>query len=397
MEYLSDLNPNYKGLALSLPKPLARPKHTAAWDSSAEAYLKASHQELDAVEVAILRTVAYADIFDYPLTAGEVHRYLVGASASTTKIQFIVGNGRLVPQHLAHRQGYFTLPGREGIVETRHRRAEIAARIWPRATRYGSIIGNFPFVRMVAVTGALAVDNVESEGDIDYLIVTEPDRLWLCRAMIIALVRLAARRGDVICPNYFLSERALFIREHNLFTAHELAQMVPISGMATYRRMCQLNDWVAHFLPNAYGPPWYAHIQPRCFPCTGPSDTLQVWQPIRDLAETLLRTGLGARLERWEMTRKVRKFSGQRGVSAPRTHQEHNWPNPADRKSEAPPRSEDADEASFCADWCKGHFNGHGQHTLEAFADRLQTLALTLPPGFGSSERASKEMPGGLV
>jgi hypothetical protein len=33
-------------------------------------------------------------------------------------------------------------------------------------------------------------------------------------------------------------------------------------------------------------------------------------------------------------------------------------------------------EASFCADWCKGHFENYGQRTLAAFAERLRALEL---------------------
>src|SRR5205085_8843103 len=115
-------------------------------------------------------------------------------------------------------------------------RASVATDYWHRAIHYGHIMGGLPFVRMVAVTGALAMDNI-ADGDVDYLVVTEPGRLWLCRALIVGLVRVAALRGTELCPNYFLSERALVLHERNLFIAHEVAQMVPVAGLETYQRM----------------------------------------------------------------------------------------------------------------------------------------------------------------
>jgi hypothetical protein len=37
------------------------------------------------------------------------------------------------------------------------------------------------------------------------------------------------------------------------------------------------------------------------------------------------------------------------------------------------------DEAAFCADRCKGHFDGHGQRILAAFAARLSRLEQLTP------------------
>src|SRR5205823_2298067 len=101
----------------------------------------------------IVQTVAYADVFDYPLTADEVHRYLVGVSASRGSVRSALSMPRLVPDILARNGRYFSLAGRESTVETRRVRAAAAAEYWRRAVRYGHLIGNLPFVRMVAVTG----------------------------------------------------------------------------------------------------------------------------------------------------------------------------------------------------------------------------------------------------
>jgi hypothetical protein len=195
-------------------------------------------------------------------------------------------------------------------------------------------MSNLPFVRMIAVTGGLAMDNM-ADGDIDYLVVTEPGRLWLCRALIVGLVRLAAVKGTELCPNYFLSERALELTERNLFTAHEVAQMVPIAGMETYARLRELNRWTDTFLPNAAG-------APRRLAPVEPSR-----RRTRRIVERTLRSRVCTPLERWEMSRKIRKLVN---------------------------RGNGHVEAAFGPDWCKGHFGDHGQVTLARYAERLRAL-----------------------
>ncbi|MFQ5400750.1 MAG: hypothetical protein ACE5E7_14280 [Anaerolineae bacterium] len=278
------------------------------------------------IETAILRTVAYVDVFNYPLTAAQVHRYLEGVSASREEIEAILANGRLIPDRLSRLDGYFTLPGREEIVAARQAREVVSQRLWPRAIRYGRLLARLPFVRMVAVTGSLTMNNAEADADIDYLVVTECGRLWLCRAFIIALVRLARRDGVELCPNYILSEDALKFPDHNLYVAHEITQMVPLSGLNVYQRIRQLNAWADELLPNAAGPPYHPDpVSPGLH---------------QSLVERPLRTPVGRWLEQWEMNRKIRKLRAQ---------------------------ETEFTETDFCADWCKGHFDAYNRPTMRAY------------------------------
>src|SRR5690349_10487006 len=128
---------------------------------------------------AIFYTLAYADVFDYPLTVPQIHRYLPSTKASIEQVAQILDATR----PFSRVGDYFTLRGREGIVETRLRRKKVAERLWPHAARYGRLISSLPFVRMIAVTGSLAMDNTEEGKDIDFMIVTAPDYLWTSRAL----------------------------------------------------------------------------------------------------------------------------------------------------------------------------------------------------------------------
>ena len=287
---------------------------------------------LTTLEQAIWRTVAYVDLFDYPLTTVEIHRYLDGVSATATQVaKTLVGSPKLAA-HLGQRDGYFCLSGREDIVEVRQARRRRAQQLWPEALRYGRFIAQLPFVRLVAVTGSLAMNNVTEEADIDYFIVTENGRLWLARALVIGIVRLAARHDITLCPNYFVAESALTLPEQNLYTAREIVQMVPLFGGSIYRQLRQHNCWVSQFMPNAVGPPQVS-----------PTETSPARWP-QKLTERLLRTPLGAWLEQWEQTRKITWLRSQQNGRS---------------------------ESNFSATICKGHFEAHQQRTLTAYQQRL--------------------------
>lgn len=295
--------------------------------------------DLERIEAAIVRTVAYVDVFDYPLTADEVHRYLVETEAPAGTVHDILQNGRMVPHKLSRVDEFFTLPGREQIIETRQRRRDIADELWPQAIRYGRALGALPFVKMIAVTGSLSVDNAEHDADIDYLVVTEPGRLWLTRAISLLYVKIAARHNITLCPNYFVTINAMDFEPHNLYMARELAQMVPLTGIEIYQEMRRLNGWADKLLPNA------VDNLPRPIPLQTPKISAKwFWKGI----EWMLRSPAGAWLEKWEMNRKIRKFQQQYNL-------------------------EDT-EAAFAPHWCKGHFDNHADRTLTAYSDRLQAL-----------------------
>ncbi|HSN76746.1 MAG TPA: hypothetical protein VL334_16865 [Anaerolineae bacterium] len=305
----------------------------------------AQHEDAS-LQQAILQTLVYADLFDYPLTPNEVVRYLgVSAEPATILEQLDQSAARGM---LVRHNGYVALPGRDGLFALRARREQVAASQWPVARRYAHWLALTPFVRMVAVTGTLAVNNVEAADDIDLFIVTRPGRLWLCRALVILLVRLAALAGDELCPNYFLSEQRLAFDDRTLFAAREVTQMAPLYGPDVYWRIRQLNAWVGDFLPQAGALPQPNHYRgPRGETWIEPG---RLEQAIKQAAEALLGGALGARLERWEMERKVRKFNTMaqsRGGSV-----------------------------VFTTDVCKGHFDRHDQRILREFEAELAHYGL---------------------
>lgn len=293
---------------------------------------------------AVLHTLTYSDVFDYPLTASEVHQYLTGVKASFEEVRQALKDGRI------RRTGsYFTLPGREDIVSIRLDREVRSLKLLPHALRYGRTLGALPYIRMVGLTGSLAVMNISKSADFDYMLVAARGRVWTARAFALALNRLTRLRGHTLCPNLIISEDALEWRLHDLYSARELCQMIPITGLDVYYQLLAVNMWAQNFLPNAFNATVanLANNVKRKISRNLPFSIIRV----KTLLELPLRGKLGDRFEGWEMDRKIARFSKQAGLG---------------------------EETIFNAEVCQGNFHHHRSSTRDAFEERLSALAAVI-------------------
>jgi hypothetical protein len=285
---------------------------------------------------SLLAALAYADLFDYPLTLQELARYQVGTAFPTAALEASLQSDPMLAESISRSDGFYSLRGREGVFETRRARRRAAGKVWRRARLYARLIARLPYVRMVAVTGALAVDNIAERPDIDLMIVARPGRVWLCRRSIIVNVRAARLFGDDLCPNYILSEDNLHLDQRDFFTAHELAQMVPLHGTYVYHRLLHANPWANGYLPQAFST--LPQAQPR-----------QRISPVRSGVEALFRHRAFDGWERWELQRLQAKLRPSIG---------------------------DAAEVVCSPAQCKGHTGFHRQSVMARYRNRLQELGL---------------------
>lgn len=225
------------------------------------------------IEEAIIKTLSYRDLFDYPLTAEEIHRFLIQQNSSREMVEKTLKK-MVAEGGIEEKEGYHFLPGRRGITQLRREREAISQEKFRRACRYAKLLRPIPWVRAIFVTGALAVGNADEESDLDLLIIATARRLWLTRFLVfLTLSLLGVRRRpqnmqakNKVCDNIFLSEFALSIpsSEQNLYTAHETVQVKPIWEKDVFQQ-CFLaeNSWVKRFLPNFNLPPKPSKLRSR--------------------------------------------------------------------------------------------------------------------------------------
>lgn len=205
---------------------------------------------------SIIATLAYHDIFDYPLKLPEIHEFLIGKHVSSKDTEFAL-TSLIKAKKVQQRSGFYYLKGRSKIYALRKSREKHSRGKLKIAALYGKFLRSIPTIRLLAVSGALAMENSHTKDDIDFVIITAKNSLWttrfLANILLLPVKRTPSSKtvSNRACLNLFLDETGLRINNHNIYQAHELCQMKIIWDKGkTYSKLIKSNQWVTKFLPN---------------------------------------------------------------------------------------------------------------------------------------------------
>jgi hypothetical protein len=261
----------------------------------ARSFLKEVQHDISLVHEHIIRTLLYYDIFNYPLKAEEVFRFL---AMSHTDQRFV----RNELEHLANQQfiyrfgDFFSIQNNEDNIVRRMKGNQEAERYLGMARRQAKLIARFPFVRAVLASGSLSKGYMDEKSDLDFFIITHPGRLWIARMLLVMYKRIFLFNSHkYFCVNYFVDSEHLEIEEKNLFTATELATVIPLYGAEHYHQLQESNRWLLNFFPN---------YKPR------PSDQVPASRPggVKKFMERLINVCGGNRFERYFMEMTLQRW-----------------------------------------------------------------------------------------
>jgi len=222
------------------------------------------------MEKAILKTLIYADIFDYPLKAWEIHKWLIGppagrAGRKATLRQIEGALARLIKKRKINaKKGYYFFPRRDSLIAKRLRKQEQSTRYLRKARFLVQVLKLIPWIKLVGISGGLAMDNAQESDDIDLFIITAKNRLWISRFLALGLLSLTGQRRKVgasdkkiagkLCLNILLEEDRLAQPNKDIYLAHEVLQMKVLwQRDGIYQKYLEDNSWALRFLPNWIG------------------------------------------------------------------------------------------------------------------------------------------------
>ena len=220
----------------------------------------------------ILKTIIYFDLFDWPLTALEIHKYLYKDQASTDSVTLqdvidCLDNDEQLRQHVSAHNGFYFLSLRQAqdlrndnIVEQRLEKHRIASEKWPIAVRAVKWLRLIPFLRFAGVCNNLSYNNAKGDSDIDLLIVAKPGRIWTVRLLVTMLISVLGirRHGqkitDRICLSFYVTENhlnfePLAYKPRDTHFTYWIAMICPLFDLGIWSKFRKANEkWLADYL-----------------------------------------------------------------------------------------------------------------------------------------------------
>ena len=233
------------------------------------------------LEKQILATITYYGILNYPLTAFEVFLYLVNEKKKEEMrrgennnllftIYYLLDSSEYLKKYISQKHGFYflkgtppnpPLSGREiDIVQQRLNRKKLADWKWKKAKKIFQIMQITPFLKMVLVSGSLAMGNSKNESDIDLIITAKKGRIWTVRTFITLLTSvLGARRHrnvtkNKICLNHYITDESLKIPVESLYNAPSYVHLINVYKSESDKKMFQKfqeeNKWIKKYARN---------------------------------------------------------------------------------------------------------------------------------------------------
>ncbi len=184
-------------------------------------------------------SIRYHNIFDFKLTKEEINKWQYKREKPSIT-------------------GITSIKSKNRIEREKHSQKKLKI-----ANRAATLISKIPSVKFVGITGSLAMMNSNRDSDIDLMIITESNTLWLTRLLILLILlilripfRRAGKRDEKnrLCLNMWLDETDFVWdkKDRNIYTAHEIAQIVPLVNKdKTYEKFIYLNRWILNYWPNS--------------------------------------------------------------------------------------------------------------------------------------------------
>ena len=215
------------------------------------------------IEISILQTVSYFDIFNFPLTPIEIYKnlYLFNENISFSDFLYILECSEIIKKEISCKDGFYFIKNKDEIVQKRKEKYVFAYEKYKKALKYIKKLLNFSCFKSIMICNTLALENSNEESDIDLFIITEKNRIWTARFISVVISKILNLRPkkynqkDKICLSFYIDKENLNIekvsKNNNIYFIYWISQLVPIYDEEnTFEKFFKENSWIKKYINN---------------------------------------------------------------------------------------------------------------------------------------------------
>ena len=242
---------------------------------------------MNKIQYDILKTLAYFDFFNYPLTPGDIQSFLPQRCHQSIidEMLAVLLNEKIIFKI----EDFYSLQNNPLLAQIRREGNQRAEKNLVIARKVARLLSHCPYVETIAVSGSLSKHFADEKADIDFFIITTANRLWIARTCmhLIKKISFIASKQHWFCMNYYVDGTGLDIPEKNIFTAMEITTLLPMQGTGYFKKFIAANPWINNYFP--------AHI----ISTSGSREIKKGF--IRNCFEKIFDTRLGDVIDKWLM------------------------------------------------------------------------------------------------
>ena len=163
-------------------------------------------------------------------------------------------NELVAGKYISVKDGFAALPCLEAKISVKadnQRKAELLIKSKLKFLRRLSWI---PIIKFIGISGSLAAGNPvfdnDNKIDIDVFLITRNQFLWFFFIPLVITRRIKGiDANQSLCFNFIMDESDLRIYNRNFYTANEMWNLIPVSGLKTYKKFLSVNNWVNNYFP----------------------------------------------------------------------------------------------------------------------------------------------------
>lgn len=212
---------------------------------------------------SIKTTCSYQRLARLASTPEELFRSLWQPPTDVVYAQFL---SALSDLHAETHNGFVVFTAEDRTLAEERRRAIVPTELMlRRAKRAVRLVRFVPFLEAVFICNSVGSETARPESDIDWFVVTKPERIWFVRAMLNSILRIAGLRtygnheAGRMCLSFFVDSdhldlAPLRVVSDDVHFAYWLHQMVPVYDPAgKWADFMQANVWAREYLPRLSG------------------------------------------------------------------------------------------------------------------------------------------------